>query len=81
MFFALFRLYIILFSDRVLLSFLCDPLFHHFCGRSDVLGQFMPLVGMDWSQTGVAHLFSAIKVWHPFQYIDRHIGKCKICYI
>ncbi|XP_016488332.2 phosphatidate phosphatase PAH2 isoform X1 [Nicotiana tabacum] len=29
--------------------------------RSDVLGQFMPLVGMDWSQTGVAHLFSAIK--------------------
>lgn len=30
--------------------------------RSDVLGQFMPLVGRDWSQTGVAHLFSAIKV-------------------
>lgn len=30
--------------------------------RSDVLGQFMPLVGVDWSQTGVAHLFSAIKV-------------------
>lgn len=30
--------------------------------RSDVLGQFMPLVGIDWSQTGVAHLFSAIKV-------------------
>ncbi|KAL3340485.1 hypothetical protein AABB24_028893 [Solanum stoloniferum] len=29
--------------------------------RSDVLGQFMPLVGMDWSQIGVAHLFSAIK--------------------
>ncbi|XP_052201369.1 phosphatidate phosphatase PAH2-like isoform X2 [Diospyros lotus] len=29
--------------------------------KSDVLGQFMPLVGMDWSQTGVAHLFSAIK--------------------
>ncbi|KAF9622514.1 hypothetical protein IFM89_031918 [Coptis chinensis] len=29
--------------------------------RSDVLGQFMPLVGKDWSQTGVAHLFSAIK--------------------
>ncbi|XP_019245087.1 PREDICTED: phosphatidate phosphatase PAH2-like isoform X2 [Nicotiana attenuata] len=29
--------------------------------RSDVLGQFMPLVGMDWSHTGVAHLFSAIK--------------------
>ena len=30
--------------------------------RSDVLGQFMPMVGIDWSQTGVAHLFSAIKV-------------------
>ncbi|XP_043812797.1 phosphatidate phosphatase PAH2 isoform X2 [Manihot esculenta] len=29
--------------------------------KSDVLGQFMPLVGMDWSQTGVAPLFSAIK--------------------
>ncbi|XP_057973646.1 phosphatidate phosphatase PAH2 [Malania oleifera] len=29
--------------------------------RSDVLGQFMPMVGIDWSQTGVAHLFSAIK--------------------
>ncbi|XP_044511479.1 phosphatidate phosphatase PAH2 [Mangifera indica] len=29
--------------------------------KSDVLGQFMPMVGMDWSQTGVAHLFSAIK--------------------
>lgn len=30
--------------------------------RSDVLGQFMPLVGKDWSQNGVAHLFSSIKV-------------------
>ncbi|GMI91169.1 hypothetical protein HRI_002786200 [Hibiscus trionum] len=29
--------------------------------RSDVLGQFMPMVGVDWSQSGVAHLFSAIK--------------------
>ncbi|KAK1256936.1 hypothetical protein QJS04_geneDACA017227 [Acorus gramineus] len=29
--------------------------------KSDVLGQFMPLVGRDWSQIGVAHLFSAIK--------------------
>ncbi|KAG1330723.1 hypothetical protein COCNU_02G006910 [Cocos nucifera] len=34
--------------------------------KSDVLGQFMPLVGVDWSQTGVAHLFSAIKVCHKF---------------
>ncbi|XP_071688344.1 phosphatidate phosphatase PAH1-like [Rutidosis leptorrhynchoides] len=29
--------------------------------KSDVLGQFMPLVGKDWTQTGVATLFSAIK--------------------
>ncbi|WOL09249.1 phosphatidate phosphatase PAH1 [Canna indica] len=29
--------------------------------RSDVLGQFMPLVGRDWTQSGVAGLFSAIK--------------------
>ncbi|KAK9068494.1 hypothetical protein SSX86_012608 [Deinandra increscens subsp. villosa] len=29
--------------------------------KSDVLGQFMPLVGKDWTQSGVAHLFSAIK--------------------
>ncbi|XP_028768511.1 phosphatidate phosphatase PAH2-like [Neltuma alba] len=29
--------------------------------KSDVLGQVMPLVGVDWSQTGVTHLFSAIK--------------------
>ncbi|KAM3263630.1 hypothetical protein P3L10_000624 [Capsicum annuum] len=31
--------------------------------RPDVLGQFMPLVGMEWSQIGVAHLFSAIKMF------------------
>ncbi|KAL2512647.1 Phosphatidate phosphatase PAH2 [Abeliophyllum distichum] len=29
--------------------------------RSDLLGQVMPWVGMDWSQTGVVHLFSAIE--------------------
>lgn len=33
-----------------------------YCSRSDVLGQFMPLVGKDWTQSGVAKLFSAIKV-------------------
>lgn len=38
-----------------------DPLFF-FVSRSDVLGQFMPLVGRDWTQSGVARLFSAIKV-------------------
>ncbi|CAH1429727.1 unnamed protein product [Lactuca virosa] len=29
--------------------------------KSDVLGQFMPLVGRDWSHIGVTHLFSGIK--------------------
>ncbi|KAL3536346.1 hypothetical protein ACH5RR_004807 [Cinchona calisaya] len=29
--------------------------------KSDVLGQFMPLVGKDWTHTGIARLFSAIK--------------------
>ncbi|XP_024542756.1 phosphatidate phosphatase PAH1 isoform X2 [Selaginella moellendorffii] len=29
--------------------------------KSDVLGQVMPLVGRDWTQTGVTRLFSAIK--------------------
>ncbi|KAL9318294.1 hypothetical protein ACSQ67_014811 [Phaseolus vulgaris] len=29
--------------------------------KSDVLGQFMPLVGRDWTQSGVARLFCAIK--------------------
>jgi phosphatidate phosphatase LPIN len=29
--------------------------------KSDVLGQVMPLVGKDWSQSGVARLFCAIK--------------------
>ncbi|KAG8376474.1 hypothetical protein BUALT_Bualt09G0067300 [Buddleja alternifolia] len=29
--------------------------------KSDVLGQFMPLVGKDWTHTGIARLLSAIK--------------------
>jgi phosphatidate phosphatase LPIN len=29
--------------------------------KSDILGQFMPLMGKDWSHTGVVHLFNAIK--------------------
>jgi hypothetical protein len=32
------------------------------CSRSDVLGQVMPLMGRDWTQSGVTRLFSAIKV-------------------
>lgn len=38
--------------------------------RSDVLGQFMPLVGKDWTQSGVARLFSAIKVCIFLNYAD-----------
>ncbi|KAF3455692.1 hypothetical protein FNV43_RR00334 [Rhamnella rubrinervis] len=37
--------------------------------RSDVRGQFMPLVGVDWSHTGVAHLFSAIKADYTRQFL------------
>nr|GLL34586.1 phosphatidate phosphatase PAH1-like isoform X1 [Ipomoea trifida] len=29
--------------------------------KSDVLGQFMPLVGKDWTHSGIARLYSAIK--------------------
>lgn len=47
----------LMYSALTLNSIILYPLY-----RSDVLGQFMPLVGIDWSQTGVAHLFSAIKV-------------------
>ncbi|KAF3455691.1 hypothetical protein FNV43_RR00333 [Rhamnella rubrinervis] len=37
--------------------------------KSDVRGQFMPLVGVDWSHTGVAHLFSAIKADYTRQFL------------
>jgi hypothetical protein len=55
-------------------NFECLPINNSFCDvhyldhlffflyRSDVLGQFMPLVGRDWTQSGVARFFSAIKV-------------------
>ncbi|XP_010916631.1 phosphatidate phosphatase PAH2 isoform X2 [Elaeis guineensis] len=43
--------------------------------KSDVLGQFMPLVGVDWSQTGVAHLFSAIK-FAAGEWISIALSKC-----
>lgn len=29
----------------------------------------MPLVGIDWSQTGVTHLFSAVKVCYPKYFV------------
>ncbi|KAF3338057.1 phosphatidate phosphatase PAH2-like isoform X1 [Carex littledalei] len=50
------RIFLWKWNDRVVISDVDGTI-----TRSDVLGQFMPLVGVDWSQTGVAHLFSAIK--------------------
>ncbi|CAI0558338.1 unnamed protein product [Linum tenue] len=44
------------FDDRIVISDVDGTI-----TKSDVLGQFMPLVGYDWSQTGVTRLFSAIK--------------------
>ncbi|XP_010552510.1 PREDICTED: phosphatidate phosphatase PAH2-like isoform X2 [Tarenaya hassleriana] len=50
------RIYLWKWNDRIVVSDVDGTI-----TRSDVLGQFMPLVGIDWSQTGVTHLFSAIK--------------------
>ncbi|KAF8402814.1 hypothetical protein HHK36_010905 [Tetracentron sinense] len=47
-------LFIVFFTSRI-------QVFKALSCRSDVLGQFMPLVGKDWTQSGVARLFSAIK--------------------
>lgn len=49
-------------QDLFLFLIFLTLVFLYVCRRSDVLGQFMPLVGIDWSQTGVTHLFSAVKV-------------------
>lgn len=50
------QIYLWKWSDRIVISDVDGTI-----TKSDVLGQFMPLVGVDWSQTGVAHLFSAVK--------------------
>ncbi|KAG9450906.1 hypothetical protein H6P81_010871 [Aristolochia fimbriata] len=50
------RIYLWKWSTRIVVSDVDGTI-----TKSDVLGQFMPLVGKDWSQTGVTHLFSAIK--------------------
>ncbi|XP_048131137.1 phosphatidate phosphatase PAH2-like isoform X2 [Rhodamnia argentea] len=50
------KIYLWKWSDRVIISDVDGTI-----TKSDVLGQFMPLVGVDWSHTGVARLFSAIK--------------------
>ncbi|KAL8166038.1 hypothetical protein V2J09_007537 [Rumex salicifolius] len=50
------RIYLWKWNDRIVISDVDGTI-----TKSDVLGQFMPMVGYDWSQTGVTHLFSAIK--------------------
>lgn len=50
------QIYLWKWNDRIVISDVDGTI-----TKSDVLGQFMPLVGVDWSQTGVAHLFSAVK--------------------
>lgn len=52
-------------------SFLC---------RSDVLGQLLPMVGKDWSQSGVTELFTKIaKNGYRFAYLSsRAIGQAQI---
>ncbi|GAU44325.1 hypothetical protein TSUD_305060 [Trifolium subterraneum] len=50
------QIYLWKWDDRIVISDVDGTI-----TKSDVLGQFMPLVGVDWSQTGVAHLFSAVK--------------------
>ncbi|KAI4375032.1 hypothetical protein MLD38_012950 [Melastoma candidum] len=50
------RIYLWKWNSRVIISDVDGTI-----TKSDVLGQFMPLMGMDWSHVGVANLYSAIK--------------------
>ncbi|XP_010064731.2 phosphatidate phosphatase PAH2 [Eucalyptus grandis] len=50
------KIYLWKWNDRIIISDVDGTI-----TKSDVLGQFMPLVGVDWSHTGVARLFLAIK--------------------
>ena len=49
------------------------------CCRSDVLGQLLPMVGKDWSQAGITHLYSMIhRNGYKFVYLSaRAIGQSK----
>ena len=51
-----------------------------FFRRSDVLGQVLPMIGKDWSQSGVAQLFTGIRQnGYKFVYLSaRAIGQAKI---
>ena len=48
--------------------------------RSDVLGQILPMVGKDWSQSGVTELYTKIaKNGYKFAYLSaRAIGQAQI---
>ncbi|KAK2165793.1 hypothetical protein LSH36_45g07002 [Paralvinella palmiformis] len=48
--------------------------------RSDVLGQVLPMIGKDWSQVGIANLYSQIeKNGYKFLYLSaRAIGQSKL---
>ncbi|KAI4366424.1 hypothetical protein MLD38_022305 [Melastoma candidum] len=50
------RIYLWKWNSRVIISDVDGTI-----TKSDVLGQFMPLMGLDWSHVGVANLYSAIK--------------------
>lgn len=51
-----------------------------FLNRSDVLGQILPIIGRDWSQSGVAQLYTSINTnGYKFLYLSaRAIGQSKI---
>lgn len=48
--------------------------------RSDVLGQILPMVGKDWSQSGVTELYTKIAAnGYKFAYLSaRAIGQAQI---
>jgi len=47
--------------------------------RSDVLGQVLPMIGKDWSQAGIAKLYSMVaRNGYKFLYLSaRAIGQAK----
>merc|ERR1719481_574813 len=48
--------------------------------KSDVLGQFLPVIGRDWAQSGVAQLFSKIRAngYHIMYLSSRAIGQASM---
>jgi len=62
-------------SDKVVISDIDGTI-----TRSDVLGQLLPVIGNDWAQMGVAHLFSKIRQnGYKIMYLSaRAIGQATI---